>query len=507
MLTKFAEKGLLVESGVDVLIKENSIDADDLIDYAIGRNEFIISKSLLAEYISKEAGKDHEQRIERESHEKAVDDNPVKVSIQKPVFRALASEVDANIQPVADHDVSGKSTCNGTVQDFVSLFRSRYSKISSILRIQPSQHPTVNYRGSKSGDKCRFIGMVRSKSTTKNGHVIIEAEDEDGVLKIFISKNNLELQKICADIVLDEVLAFDGSYKDPFFYVDSISWPDVPLNKEKKLIKEDLSIAFLSDLHVGSNLFLEKQFGDFLSWLKGNTRTEREKGIVSTIKYLLVSGDMVDGIGIYPNQEKELSILDIYEQYNKLFELMSEVPEHIHIVFIPGNHDAVRRGDPQPHLPEHLVKDAHSNFHFGSSPSWYKIEGLNVLMYHVNSLDSMIASISGMSYNSPEKVMEELLKRRHLGPLYGSHHMIPEDNDYLVIDDVPDIVHMGHVHKNGYAEYRNVCIVNSGTWQDITNYQKMQGHVPSPGLLPVYNMKRGSLSVIDFNNNKGGAMQ
>lgn len=497
MLQRFADEGFLVESGVDRLLAECNVSPDSLIDFARSRDEFIISHSLIEEFLKVR----HE--LEKEMGIPAPDtllhnEKTAEIKVERPVFRALASEYSANLEHIGKYDVSGRSTCKGTVENFVSLFNDRYKRISSILRTHPSPHPVTNFDGAKKGEKSRFIGLVRTKTVTKNGHLIIEIEDERGVIKGFINNSKKDLIAVSSKVMLDEVLAFDGNYKDPFFFIDAITWPDIPVNKQKKLIEEDLSIAFISDIHVGSRFFLAEKFQNMLNWLKGDCANEREREVASSIKYLFLGGDLVDGIGIYPNQEKELVIQDIYEQYKTLFNYLEQVPEYIEIVMIPGNHDAVRRADPQPRIADEFIRDKRSNYHFGSSPSWFRVEGLNCLLYHGNSLDSMIANISGLSYHEPEKAMMEYLKRRHLSPLYGSNHVIPEEEDYMVIEEIPDIVHMGHVHKNGYLEYRNVSILNSGTWQARTDYQRQQGHVPTPALLPVYNMKRGSLRLIDF---------
>jgi DNA polymerase II small subunit len=69
----------------------------------------------------------------------------------------------------------------------------------------------------------------------------------------------------------------------------------------------------------------------------------------------------------------------------------------------------------------------------------------------------------------------------------------------LVIDKVPDILHMGHVHKNCIANYHGVDIINSGTWQSTTNYQLIQGHIPSPCIVPVYEAKANRFTSINFN--------
>ena len=34
--------------------------------------------------------------------------------------------------------------------------------------------------------------------------------------------------------------------------------------------------------------------------------------LAKTVKYLVLSGDCVDGVGIYPGQDKELAIPDLY---------------------------------------------------------------------------------------------------------------------------------------------------------------------------------------------------
>ncbi|MCX8205803.1 MAG: DNA-directed DNA polymerase II small subunit [Candidatus Micrarchaeota archaeon] len=486
MLQKVESEGFLLEAGVEHLITSEGINVDALIEFAKCNDEFIISTELV-----------HRFKLLQEQQVACVE-KPVEV--ERPVFRALASEYPSRIEHLKEHDVSGRSTCKGQVDDFVSLFRDRYRRISSILRLQPSQNAVSSYTGAKRGERCRFIGLVRSKTATKNGHLIIEAEDEHGVLKVFVGKGNKELMGTCAGIILDEVVAFDGQYRDPFFYADSVVWPDIPLNKPKRQIEENLSIAFLSDIHVGSNLFMRDNFERMLRWLGGDGGCARGREIASTIKYIFIAGDLVDGIGVYPGQERELAIQDIYGQYDMLFSLLEQIPDYITTVIVPGNHDAVRRGDPQPRLPAEFVKRPRGNYIFGSSPSLFKVEGFTSLIYHGNSIDSMIASVPGLSYSEPEKAMVEYLKRRHLSPIYGSNHLIPENEDYMAISEVPDIMHMGHVHKNGYADYRNIAVINSGTWQSQTDYQRMQGHIPTPCLLPVYNLKDNSLRVMDFNS-------
>ena len=75
---------------------------------------------------------------------------------------------------------------------------------------------------------------------------------------------------------------------------------------------------------------------------------------------------------------------------------------------------------------------------------------------------------------------------------------MPEEKDYLMIEGDIDVVHMGHIHKNGTALYKGVNVINSGTWQAQTDFQVRQGHIPTPALLPVYEMKYGQIKMLDF---------
>ncbi len=88
--------------------------------------------------------------------------------------------------------------------------------------------------------------------------------------------------------------------------------------------------VFISDTHVGSNTFLEECWNRFADWLSD-----------SDFSYLLIAGDLVDGIGIYPGQESELVIKNIYEQYDAFGEMMQDLPSRMKIIISPGNHDVV----------------------------------------------------------------------------------------------------------------------------------------------------------------------
>lgn len=407
-------------------------------------------------------------------------------------FRPSAKEHEANYKVIDKADVSGKSSCTGKLEDFVGHFRNRFERISAILKARVSSNPTVTSNRLKStdGTKVRLIAMVTQKRTTK-GNILLDVEDEDGSAKVVLPKES-EAFKIAGRVMLDDIIALDGKNIQELFICDAITWPEVPVARDLKKCENDIAIAYLSDIHVGSKKFLEKDFTRFISWLHG---AEGREDLAGKVKYIVVCGDVVDGIGIYPEQEKELAVKDIYKQYEMFDKAIEEIPDYITVFVAPGNHDAVRRAEPQPLISYDLMK---SDVVRIGSPSKIEIEGLKHLVYHGTSLDSIIAGIGGLSYSKPEDAMLELIKRRHLSPLYGDNLIVPEEKDYLVIDEEPDVVHMGHVHKNGWMIYRGTMLINSGTFQAQTDFQVRNGHVPSPSIVPVLEAKTGKLSNISF---------
>ena len=95
--------------------------------------------------------------------------------------------------------------------------------------------------------------------------------------------------------------------------------------------------------------------------------------------------------------------------------------------------------------------------------------------------------------------MKLLLKSRHLAPIYGERTPIaPEKRDFLVIERPPDIFHAGHVHVLKCNRHRGTLIVNSGAWQEQTDFQQKMGLIPTPGILPIIDLQTSNISTIDF---------
>ncbi|WP_049969179.1 DNA-directed DNA polymerase II small subunit [Haladaptatus cibarius] len=392
-------------------------------------------------------------------------------------------------------DVTGQSTGTGEYDDFVTVFRDRFQRLSGQLRGRVNARPTNAVASMPGGSDAAMVGMISDIRSTASGHWLVELEDTNGTFPCLIMKDK-EFASVVNELLLDETIAVEGTLSSDagILFVDSLHFPDVPRTYKPSTADRHVQAALISDVHVGSQEFMADAWSRFTSWL----HTEEAEHV----EYLLIAGDMVEGVGIYPNQDEELDIIDIFEQYEKFSEYLKEVPGDMEIVMIPGNHDAVRLAEPQPGFDEELrdIMDVH-DARITGNPSTVTVEGVSVLMYHGVSLDEVIAEMpeEKASYEEPHKAMYQLLKKRHVAPQYGGHTRVaPEEKDYLVIDEVPDIFHTGHVHKLGFGKYHNVLAMNSGCWQSQTDFQKSVNINPDSGFAPVVDLDTLDVTVHKF---------
>jgi len=425
------------------------------------------------------------------------------VEVKRASFIAQARDRAPNFRVMEEYDVTGKSNSSGKVDDFLKLFRSKYELLSGMLKNRHNLNPIPLKSLSSTSDKEKVdvIGMVSKKWITKKGHTAFELEDLDYKCIALVMEKDKDLVEKAQRVIEDNVIGVKGTkWGKDFIIIKEFYWPDLPI-KASKLISEEVYSGCISDLHIGSNLFFEDQFKKLLDYLNGKNLTLKQQERVGKIQYLFVVGDNVAGIGVYPNQYDELIIKDVYGQYERFEELMLQIPEYIQVFVCPGQHDAVRRAEPQPGIDKEFVPQLSKlrNFHFISSPSWVETEGLKNLVYHGPSVHDLISSVSFLSMTKPEEAMIELLKKRDLMPKYGGKNpYVPEGKDYMVIKEEPDLVWFGDVHHKGYATYRGTTIINSGCWEGQTDFQKKIGHVPTVCSFPIINLKNRQISEIHF---------
>lgn len=392
------------------------------------------------------------------------------------------------------------------VGDMSAYFQARLQYFKK--KLQPRLDNAISIKNARNSgkEKLSFIALVSGKRKTKNDNYILTLEDFTGKIDAIVTKESLIEE--AETIVDDDLLAVTGNMSNGAFFVNEFTWPDIPIDGNDSKKGEDTVAAFLSDIHVGSNKFLEKKLQKMIDWINGDLKdhTELYPHLPEKLKYIFIAGDLVDGVGVYPSQFDELKITDIYKQYKKAAEILEQVPSDIKIIISSGNHDYVRLAQPQPPIPKEVAPDLYEmeNVSMVSNPSIVKIgekKKMKVLIYHGTSIDSMVMSDPNLKdgHKNPGKVMKALMKRRHLCPQYSAD-ILPQPNngDPLIIPEDLDIFHAGHVHSNDTLTYRGTTLINSGTWQGKTAFQEFLGHEPTPARLPLMNLKTKKVVLTQF---------
>lgn len=371
---------------------------------------------------------------------------------------------------------------------FGRLFHDRYQRLSSIVRSRLDTKVADTVSSAKNlvvGKKMKVAGLMADRSN-RRGVMEFKVDDPTGTLRVLCQDPTAE--RAAMEAPLDSMVVVEVvKGKNGRLFTSSVVLPDVP-GRRPVSSSHRVYAALLSDLHIGSDMFLAEDFMRLIRWLNGKSGDE---DVVNRVKYLIIAGDLVDGVGVYPGQEYQLAEKDPAKQYAMAAELLKQVPAGIQIVVSPGNHDAVRQALPQPAVSVDLAEGLYAmeNVRWVGDPAYVKLHGVMFLLYHGKSLDDVIATTPGLAYDRPTEAMKLLLRSRHLAPTYGKRTALsPELRDFLVIDPVPDVLHAGHVHTYGELNYRGTLLVNSGTWQAQTSFQVNMGLEPTPSIVPLVNL-------------------
>ena len=405
-----------------------------------------------------------------------------------------------------------------TVAEFVRYFNVRFRAMESMLKDRSElQGLTSVSTVKKKSDRERvsIIGMVLEKNKTKNGHYMLEIEDRTGVIKVLINKDNKDLYPIATDIVLDEVIGILGTTGGDIIFADSIIHPDIPLSKEMKKSPYDHNAIFMGDFHFGSKEFLDEEFRRFLLWINGKVGSMEQREQARKVKYVFIVGDLIEGVGIYPGQENDLSVSDVKGQYDLVAKYFKKIPSHIKIIICPGNHDVGRIAEPQLPIDKEYARSLWElpNVIMVSNPAYIacdvtdEFSGVNVLLYHGGSLIYYSDAVPSLRDQGGQKVADQvmafLLKRRHLAPTHSSTMYVPDiSEDPLVIDPIPDIFVTGHIHRAQSLNYRNVTCMNTSCWTAITDDQEKRGLEPQPGRVMLVSLQTRDVKILNFNTSQ-----
>lgn len=511
------EKGLLLDGELLKLLSETSdTESAKLIiesiknkttQKIITKEIFLKNRNHVKEFFSN-LPEENQKKLERLKIKLGL-----KIEISKEILISREEPAFTEIMPASlDNELGVKVVSKITpvgkkyvVSDFVAHFRNRFLFLKKVIEAKDElKNLTSINKISNERNRISIIGIVSDKKKTKNGNLLLEVEDLTGKLKVLINQNKEDVYEKGQDIALDGVVGFTGSGSKEIFFANDVVFPDAQLTDRKRSPNEEYAL-FLSDIQVGSKIFMEKNFEMFIDYLNS------ESPEVKKIKYLFFVGDVVEGVGVFPGQESELVIKDLEGQFEKLAYYLDKIRKNITIIISPGNHDGVRIQEPQPVFDEKYAWPLYNlkNVVLTGNPSTVNIgstknfEGFNVLLYHGFSYPFYSDNVPkfvkiGKVLNKPTLIMEYLLKQRHLAPDHKSVQSAPHEEDGLLIRTVPDIFVSGHTHKMEINYVNNILLISAATWEKQNKFQERMGNKPDFCKIPMLNLKTGQIKILDF---------
>jgi len=209
-------------------------------------------------------------------------------------------------------DPTGHTTTAAGVDGYGALFRSRYDKLLRIVSERPEARQLKPISGAanqaKEGGEVSVGGLVQYKEAER-GRAKLGIEDPSGVLSA--PAYGGDLQEAVGGLLQDQFVMAKLGYGPSGMLVKDIIQPDIPARTPRRSGSEAYAIL-ISDLHVGSKYFMENEFREFVSWLS------KPDTVARRTRFLLICGDVVDGVGIYKDQDRELVLQTVEEQLGRL---------------------------------------------------------------------------------------------------------------------------------------------------------------------------------------------
>ena len=178
--------------------------------------------------------------------EKKDPDNTEKVIDSKIEFKRNSEKINVEYDFEVIQDSSNKSYTSGEIGDLIAYFQSRYEKLSKILKHRPELKATTKVADIENGQSnLSMILMVKEIRSTKNGHKLVEFEDETGSISILFSNKNEELFADVEKLVKDEVVGVIATKNDDLAIANQLIYPGVTKVAQKEM---DFGVVFLSEV-------------------------------------------------------------------------------------------------------------------------------------------------------------------------------------------------------------------------------------------------------------------
>jgi DNA polymerase II small subunit len=295
-----------------------------------------------------------------------------------------------------------------SAQDYAQYFSNRFDAISRMISRKMALIPLVSIGkiGSNSR-KFSIVGIVKEKDETREEAVL---EDSTGCITVqFDDRSKNDFKQLVTDEVIGAVCDQNGGVN-----ASNIIWPDLPIRKDVSKSSKQINCVFVSDIHKCDTGFMRESYSKFLDYLSGSEKDTK----------VFVLGDV-------SHDKKDVD------------DFFSDIPKKCGKIFVRGDID------PSTDMADMVLPN----------PSMVNLGGVNMLLCH----GSFMEKYSMMWGASPEVVMTNLLKKRHIDPIFDPKSKIYKKDPFL-LEAVPDIFASGHFHKPCMANYKCTTILSTGSF-------------------------------------------
>jgi len=243
----------------------------------------------------------------------------------------------------------------------------------------------------------KFSLIVMIKEVDRKNKTAV-VEDLTGETLVFLPNNVLNF------VVQDEVVGLVCEKNNDKIEVLNVLWPDIPLNRKIASLDEDIYCVFISKKVLEENM---KKFLKEISKVK------------------------CEGLLIFLFSEE-------YDEKN-IENLKMDLPFNSKLIFI-------KKGNSE------------SDEKIFTAPAFLSVEDkVKILICDGN----IFSSYKGILGEKTEEIMLNLLKKRHLDPMFSIEKIRFEDR--LIIDPVPDIFVSFDFGTSGLINYKGTTIISCGS--------------------------------------------
>ena len=193
-------------------------------------------------------------------------------------FRPYAKDVENEVKVLVDP--TKKICTTGSIEEYLEYFQDRFERLKKILRKRMDVKNAVPISvalKSPTKSKVNIIGMVTEKIESKE-RLFVKIEDIESSATVLVSPNlSKEIIEKARSLLLDQVICVNAiKGNNDLLIAKDFILPEVP---QKTPHKASIPVyaALMSDIHVGSKKFMEKEFNQFLRWLKGEKATKNSE--------------------------------------------------------------------------------------------------------------------------------------------------------------------------------------------------------------------------------------